>query len=50
MNQDIERMKQLIEAKKKKNAGQMGSIRPDKKIGKQRKGVKVGKKGGLFDK
>jgi hypothetical protein len=51
MNKDhIERMRSLLEEKKKRNSGQTALKKPDKKIGEHRKGVKVGKKGGLFDK
>ena len=50
VDNNIEMMKKLIEAKKKKSSEQGGSIRHEKSIGEKRTGIKKYKKGGLFDK
>ncbi|MCL4439279.1 MAG: hypothetical protein ACYC21_02345 [Eubacteriales bacterium] len=49
-NKNLEMMKKIIEAKKKKSAEQGGFTRHDKKLGESRTAVKKYKKGGLFDK
>lgn len=50
-DKNIEMMKKIIEAKKKKSAEQSGSGRAEKNIGSARKGSRSNKKtGGLFDK
>ncbi|EKQ58261.1 MULTISPECIES: hypothetical protein [unclassified Clostridium] len=47
---DIEKMKKLIEEKKKKGRKTINNKKAEKVIGKASKGVKVGNGGGLFDK
>lgn len=50
-DKNIEMMKKIIEAKKKKSAEQGGNLRPDSEIGRERKAFKNTKKtGGAFDK
>ncbi|GIM30461.1 hypothetical protein CPJCM30710_31270 [Clostridium polyendosporum] len=49
-DKNIEMMKKLIEAKKKKGLQQGSTARPQKSIGQSKKGVKNNKSGGLFDK
>lgn len=50
-DKNIEMMKKLIEAKKKKSAEQGSVLRPDKSIGSGRTGfTKNTKQGGQFDK
>ena len=50
MSDAIERMRQLVEAKKQKSAGQSGHGRAEKNlVEKNMKVTKQHKKGGLFD-
>lgn len=46
----IEKMKKIIEAKKKESSDQMKELKPDRVIGGQAKGRGFKKKGGVFDK
>lgn len=48
-DKNIEMMKKLIEAKKKKGLQQGSALRPEKNIGKTKKAVRNNKTGGLFD-
>ncbi|MFD2170404.1 hypothetical protein [Tumebacillus lipolyticus] len=50
MNDQIEKMRQLVNAKKAQNASQKSKLRPEKSISdSNRKVAKQHKKGGLFD-
>lgn len=50
-DKNIEMMKKLIEAKKKKSSGQGSKLRPERNIGESRGGfTKNTKQGGQFDK
>ena len=49
-DKNIEMMKKIIEAKKKKGSGNVGALRPDKTMGGTRKAIINKKTGGLFDK
>jgi hypothetical protein len=47
---NIEMMKKLIDAKKRKSSEQGSALRPERSIGTSRGGVKNKKQGGQFDK
>lgn len=49
-DKNIEMMKKIIEAKKKRSSEQGSNLRPERNIGFSRKGVKNKKQGGQFDK
>lgn len=49
-DKNIEMMKKIIEAKKKKSSQQGSNLRPERSIGTTSKGVKNNKQGGQFDK
>lgn len=50
LDKNVEMMKKIIEAKKKKSAEQKSVLRGNKKIGGTRKAIINKKTGGVFDK